>query len=129
MKIWKDRQGNKLTLKQFLTRWKTGLQGVTPFQQTKMQIWSTVIIIIGIVCGFVITLFAIQTLWWLTIILAGAFFNSMVQLLGLWQKKNVLKNFNLHIPALTKVENSMVVEEGEEKELPPPIKYKGGILQ
>lgn len=129
MHIWTDKRGNKLTPKQFIKRWGEGIQGVGPLAQTKMQIWSTVIIIIGITCGFVITLFAIQTLWWLTIILAGAFFNSMVQLLGLWQKKNVLKNFNLHIPALTKVENSMVVEEGEEKELSPPIKYKGGILQ
>jgi hypothetical protein len=129
MKIWKDRQGNKLTLRQFLTRWKTGLQGVTPFQQTKMQIWSMIIIIIGIVCGFVITLFAIQTLWWLTIILGGAFFNSIVQLLGLWQKKNILKNFNLHIPAATQLGKDVLNREGEEKELPPPIKCKEGILQ
>ena len=96
MTFWTDKQGNKLTMKEFFSRWRKGLEGVTPYQQTTMQIWSTWIMIVGIICGIVITLFALQTVWWLTIILTGALFNTGVQLLGLWQKKNILRNFNLH---------------------------------
>ena len=90
MKIWKDTQGNKLTPKEFLGRWKQGLQGVTPLQQTQVQIKSTWIMIVGIIAGIVISTIAIQTLWWLLVILVGALGNTSIQLLGLWQKKNIL---------------------------------------
>ena len=90
--FWKDKDGNKLTYKQFMSRWKEGLQGVTPYQQTKMQLNSTYIMLIGILCGFVITLFNLKNLWWLTIILGAAFFNTSISALGLWQKKIALGN-------------------------------------
>jgi protein-S-isoprenylcysteine O-methyltransferase Ste14 len=89
-----DRFGNKLTWKEFFSRWKKGIEGVTALQQTKMQFLSTIIILIGIICGIVITLFALETVWWLTIILVGALFNTLTQLLGLWQKKQLLSRFN-----------------------------------
>jgi len=90
--FWKDKDGNNLTYKQFMNRWKEGLKGVTPYQQTKMQLNSTYIMLIGILCGFVITLFNLKNLWWLTIILGAAFFNTGVSALGLWQKKIALGN-------------------------------------
>ena len=91
-KFWKDKEGNKLTYTQFISRWKEGLQGITLYQQTKMQLNSTYIMLIGILCGFVITLFNLKNLWWLTIILGAAFFNTGVSALGLWQKKIALGN-------------------------------------
>jgi len=90
--FWTDKSGNKLTYNQFMSKWKEGLQGVTPYQQTKMQLNSTYIMLIGILCGFVITLFNLKNLWWLTIILGAAFFNTGVSALGLWQKKIALGN-------------------------------------
>jgi len=57
-----------------------------------MQLNSTYIMLIGILCGFVITLFNLKNLWWLSIILGAAFFNTGVSALGLWQKKIALGN-------------------------------------
>ena len=90
--FWTDKLGNKLTYNQFMSKWKEGLKGVTPFQQTRMQLNSTYIMLIGILCGFVITLFNLKNLWWLSIILGAAFFNTSISALGLWQKKIALHN-------------------------------------
>jgi len=95
-----------------------------------MQLWSTVIILIGVLCGLVITFFAIKNLWWLTIILTGAAFNTLVQLLGLWQKKNILKGFNLHIPTRIETEKTIikqVTEKGEAEGLPSYHNFEGNI--
>jgi len=46
--------------------------------------------LIGISCGFVITLFNLKILWWLSIILGAAFFNTGVSALGLWQRRAAL---------------------------------------
>jgi len=91
MKFWTDNDGNKLTFRQFITRWKEGVEGTTPLQQTIIQIYSTVIIITGLLIGIVITLIGFKTLWWVTIILVGALGNTSVQLLGLVQKKKAYK--------------------------------------
>lgn len=89
--FWKDKDGKEISYDEFKTRFKQGVEGVTQLQQTTMQIKSTWIIIIGILCGIVVSLFAWRTLWWLEIILIGALFNTSMQLLGLWQKKIQLK--------------------------------------
>ena len=90
--FWKDKKGNKLTYKQFMSKWKEGMRGITPYQQTRMQLNSTYIMLIGILCGFVITFFNLKNLWWLSIILGAAFFNTSISALGLWQKKIALQN-------------------------------------
>ena len=90
--FWKDKKGNKLTYKQFMSKWKEGMRGITPYQQTRMQLNSTYIMLIGILCGFIITLFNLKNLWWLSIILGAAFFNTSISALGLWQKKVALQN-------------------------------------
>ena len=90
-KFWTDKNNNKLTYKQFMDKWKEGMKGITPFQQTRMQLNSTYIMLIGILCGFVITFFNLKNLWWLSIILGAAFFNTGVSALGLWQKKVALQ--------------------------------------
>ena len=89
-KFWTDKKGNRLTFKEFMDRWKNGMRGITQYQQTKMQLNSTGIMLIGILCGFVICFFNLKVFWWLAIILGAAFFNTGVSALGLWQKKVVL---------------------------------------
>ena len=91
MTFWIDRKGKKLTFKQFTKRWKRGVEGITPLQQTKTQIWGTRIILIGLLCGIVMCIIGIRTLWWLLIILVGGLFNTTVQYLGMWQKKVMLQ--------------------------------------
>jgi len=91
--FYKDNQGNKLNLEEFMGRWKQGLQGVTPLQQTRVQFKSNWLIIVGVLAGIVMSFIAIKTLWWLVIILTGALFNVCVQQLGTWQKKKLLERF------------------------------------
>ena len=89
-RFWKDRDGNKLTFREFMDRWKKGMEGITQYQQVAMQLKSTYIMLFGIACGFVICLFNLKNLWWLAIILGAAFFNTGVSASGLWQKKIAL---------------------------------------
>lgn len=96
-KFWTMKDGKEISYKQFMEKWKEGMRGITPLQQTNMQLKSTYIILFGIACGFIITLFNLKNLWWLSIILGAGFFNTSISALGLWQKKDSLKNF-LNIP-------------------------------
>jgi len=91
--FWKDKAGNKLTFKEFMSRWKSGINSIDALAQTKMQILSTWIVIVGISCGIVICIIGFKTLWWLMIILVGGIFNSLIQLLSLIQKKTLLQRF------------------------------------
>ncbi len=74
-----------------MKRWKRGIEGVTPYQQVKVQIRSTWITILGIIGGIIISIIAAKNLWWLLIILCGAMGNTLISLLALVQKRNLLK--------------------------------------
>ncbi len=91
--FWKARDGEKLTLKQFFKRWGSGIQGITPLQQTKTNIMGIWITITGIVAGIVVNaLIRIKDMWWwITIILVGSLILTLVQFLGSWQKFKRLK--------------------------------------
>lgn len=78
--------------KEFFKRWKAGIDEVTPLQQTNAQILFTRITLIGITCGSVIAAIAWKNLWWLGIIMLGAFGNTWVGLIALKQKQKLLKN-------------------------------------
>ena len=90
MKFWKDKFGKELTFKEFLQRWRRGMENVTPLQQVNLQINATFIIIIGLCAGIVISIIGIKNLWWLMLILIGGLFNTLIQMLGLWQRKQIL---------------------------------------
>ena len=97
MTFWTDTSGKQLTRKEFMERWKSGLKGITPLQQTKMQMNSTWIMLVGILCGIVVAIIAFKTIWWLLIILVGALFNTSIQQLGIWQKKKLLEQFEISL--------------------------------
>ena len=78
-----------------MKRWKSGIQSVTPLQQIKIQVRSTTIMLVGILAGIIVTLFNIKTLWWVLIMLVGVFGVTLVQFLGLIQKKKVLEDIEL----------------------------------
>ena len=90
MKIWKDKEGNKLTFKEFITRWKVGIEGITPIQKLKTQIGGTKIMLIGLFLGLCVAIYGWKNLWWVGIILIGALLNTGVQFLGLKQQKKIL---------------------------------------
>lgn len=86
-----DNKGNYLTVKEYLARWKDGIQKVTPLQQIRVQFNSTWISITGIIGGIIICLFNVKGLWWLLLILCGALGNITVMQLGQYQKKILLE--------------------------------------
>ena len=86
MKIWKDREGNSLTPQQFMQKWKEGIKQVTPLQQMKSQILFSWITIIGILCGIIASMLKWASFWWIVIILLAALGNTIVGLIGMYQR-------------------------------------------
>jgi hypothetical protein len=82
--FWKDRKGKRLSFKQFMKRWKTGVEGTTPLQQTTISLWGFPFIFGGIFTGLVIMFFRRE--YWLILILAGSLPITSMQFLSLWQK-------------------------------------------
>ena len=89
----KDKLGNKYTTKQFIAKWKQGIEGITPLQQVRMSIRGTNLILFGILCGMIACGFVIKSLWWVEIILVASFFNTYIGLIGLKQKRKALEQF------------------------------------
>jgi predicted tellurium resistance membrane protein TerC len=93
----KDIEGNKLSFKQFMKRWKEGIEGITPLQQAKTSVMGTWIIISGLIGG--ISVMAIvrpeNTWWWFLVILGGSLIVTCVQMIGglqkLWKFKEQAK--------------------------------------
>lgn len=86
MKVWTDKKGNKLTYKEFINRWKKGIEGITPKQRIKTQINGYLITMIGLVLGIIFSLLDIKRLYWLGIILLGGLIINIMQMLGLIQQ-------------------------------------------
>jgi hypothetical protein len=82
--FWKAKDGSKLSFKQFMKRWKDGVEGITPLQQTKTTLWSYPLVLGGIITGMIIMV--IRQEWWLLIILTGSLPMSLMGLLSTWQK-------------------------------------------
>ncbi len=89
MKFWTDKQGNRLTFKEFMKRWMEGIEGITPLQQAKTNLYGTWLIITGVIWGLVVVTM-IKT-YWMSLILFGAFITTVFQLLNTWQKAKRFK--------------------------------------
>ena len=92
--FWKDKKGNKLKFKEFMRRWKDGIEGITPVQQKFTQILGTWIVITGILAGMIVNvLIRMENVWfWVLTILIGSLIITVVQLIGNWQ---MYKRFKL----------------------------------
>jgi hypothetical protein len=87
--FWKARDGTKLTFKQFMRKWKQGVEGITPIQQTKTTLLSYPLVLMGIITGLVIM--SLRKEWWLVIILGGSLPMTLMGLLSTWQKYKQMK--------------------------------------
>lgn len=90
MKFWTDKQGKELTFKEFISRWKDGINKVTPMQQLKNQMVGYVIVCIGIAWGIIYTFILKQ--YWLFTILLGSSVITFSQIVGIMQKFIILNN-------------------------------------
>ena len=93
----RTRDGELITWKEFFRRWKLGIEGISPLQQVKTQCNSTLIMIVGIICGIIVSIAKLGTLWWLMIVLVGALFNSLIQYAGFYQKKMLLQRIEKEV--------------------------------
>lgn len=82
--FWIDKFGNKLTFKQFMSRFKQGVEGITPIQQTKTTLWSMIPIFAGIIWGIVMTIFSAT--YWLALILAASLPITIINFISTLQK-------------------------------------------
>ena len=120
MKIWKDKQGNRLTYKEFIGRWKEGIEEITPIQKIKTQLTGTRISLTGIFLGICVTLYGWENLWWVAIILVGAFITTGVSYLGIVQQRDSLLKHEEDCEEMSMddlmEEDVMVAVDGEEQE-------------
>lgn len=80
----------------FFKKWGEGIQKITELQKIKSQINSTWIVIIGIVLGIVVMAYSLRNFWWIEVILVGSLFNTLIGLLGLYQRKKWLLGVEKH---------------------------------
>jgi len=94
MKVWTDNQGNPVSGKEFIQRWKAGIEGVTPLQQSKVQFWNGWLIVLGIALGIIVSAINWKELWWLIIILVGALVNTLMMQVSNYQRYINLKRID-----------------------------------
>lgn len=110
--FWKDKSGKKIGAKEFFSRWKSGIMDLTPLQQTKTTLWSTIPIFGGLGWGIVVS--AIGGTYWLSLILVFSLPITGMQFIGGLQKYRRLKA----------VEENMNEAMGIKKEKKEPKKLK-----
>lgn len=104
---WYDKEGKEVGWNEFKTRWKRGIAQVTPLQQTKSQLLFSWITVIGISCGIIVSIWKLSTLWWLGIILLAGLGNTIVGIVGIYQKYLQLQK----IEAMIKEDHRQMVEK------------------
>lgn len=109
VKIWRDRYGNWITAKEFATRFKSGLEGITPLQHTKSSLLGLRIVFIGLIWGVIYS--AKIGLWWLFVILLGSFIVSGSNYLGTWQKYKVLKRMQHRFEKDERLEQPIFIQK------------------
>lgn len=86
------KSGEKISWKELGSRWKIGMQKVTPLQQSMITQWGQIVSGAGVIWGIV---FSIRlAYWWMMVILIGGLILVGVQYLGNWQKKMILKKMD-----------------------------------
>lgn len=94
VKIWKrkyfakDIHGEKLGYKEFMKRWKLGIEGITPLQQAKTNLLGNWIVLSGIVSGMIINALIRmkEQWWWIEIILGGSLILTSMSMVSGFQR-------------------------------------------
>lgn len=86
---YKKSTGEHKTWREFFKEVKGGMEKVTPLQQSIITLWGLIISLIGIIWGII---FSIRIGYkWMAVILIGGLIVALMQFLGTWQKKTILK--------------------------------------
>lgn len=92
--FWKIKKtGEELKFKDFMKRWKSGVEGITSIQIVRTNLWGNRIIILGITLGMLVNFIVRMknNWWWIEIILAGSLILTIVQWVTLKKKYWKLK--------------------------------------
>lgn len=81
----------KITTKEFFSRWGQGIREITPAQMNWINIQGNVMVLVGILIGLYATF---NKTWWLFIILLGSLFITSMGLVGSVQKQMIINEFN-----------------------------------
>ena len=118
-----DRKGNKLTLGQYLKRWKDGIESITPIQRIKNEMISSIITLIGVVSSIIIMFIFRQKLiveWFayaLIIIFLGTMYSHIIKILSYRQALKSFKRMDVQSVNITdlisKLDNQVPEAEHE----------------
>ena len=84
----KDKQGKSYTFKEFMKKWKEGMEGITPVQQLKSNALGYYLVFLGEIVGVITAIWMKQ--WWLLIIMFGSIVLSVVAYIGNWQELQLM---------------------------------------
>ena len=84
--IMDDLKNNR---KNVISRWLGGVQAITPLQMVKINLWSYLLVFVGIILGLITTW---GKTWWLFLVLLGSLLISGLTYLSLIQKYKLLSN-------------------------------------
>ena len=114
----KDKEGNKLTWKEFMGRWKSGIEGITPQQKLSAQINGARITLLGLILGLIVSIIGWHNLWWVAIVLIGGLITQGIQYLGLIQQKLIFKKIEeqLKDPEEKDLPNTDLIEIGDKQD-------------
>lgn len=117
----KDKEGNKITTKEFMQRWKEGIQNITPIQKLQNDSRSTFVTLVG----FIISLIALivfrdqMPISWLTygliLIFVGSVWSNGVKWLMIRQQVKLFKNLDSQSLDLNSVFGKMEEVKSEEE--------------
>jgi len=75
----------------FLTRWKKGIEMITPLQQLESQQKGNYVMFVGLIAGMIVMLWKLKDFWWIELILGASLFNQSLTMIGIWQKIKMIK--------------------------------------
>ena len=135
VKIWKDKDGKKIDAKEFVKRYREGLNLITPLQRLENEVRANFITFIGYVLGiaalliyfkkFVTPLFSIALL----IIFIGAAWANGIKWIALRQQLKMLKNFDSQSFNLDEVFGNLEVKVNKDSPLKKDMKKNGWTFE
>ena len=103
MYFWKDKDGNKIGIKEFYERFKSGIKNLTPLQKISNELNSSITSLIGfIVCLVALIIFRERLIvnWFaygLILIFIGNTWGTTIKCIGLYQQKKIFVNIEKQI--------------------------------
>ncbi len=113
----KDKEGNKLTWKEYMKRWKSGIEAITPLQQTKTSLRGQLLVLIGVLWGLYIV-WQLPDFKWMFLILIGSLVLTVVGYISLWQKYWALERVDTAMKEMMEAQEEIPIEDKDiEKEV------------